>query len=293
MIRLDVTVDDITSIMAAGYTVIRVYTDVSSTGDFATLDGTITLVAVQTGYAYTDTDGTTATWYKTAYYGSGPGLSAKSSAQQGGTVDAYCTAFDVRQELAVGSGNAAVNDDWDDVLWDLCVSCSRLIDAYKDVEEGAYLASGSEVRYFDGPGDGYLWLDTPAVSVSLVEVEETDGTWTSWAAADWWSWPYNASPIKRLDVSDRVGGAKSVWDRGPKRVRVTGVWGISTTVPSLVEQAARIQVARWYKRAMQGWADSGGSVEFGALAYGSTMEGLDRDVRAMLRIAEPRTRVMV
>ena len=73
MIRLFVVVEEITAVMDAGYTVIRVYTDTSSSGDFTTLDGTITLVAGQESYEYTDLEGVAATWYKTAYYGTTAG----------------------------------------------------------------------------------------------------------------------------------------------------------------------------------------------------------------------------
>jgi hypothetical protein len=139
------------------------------------------------------------------------------------------------------------------------------------------------VRYFDGTGDAELWID-PAVSVSLVEVEETDGTWTSWAATDWWAWPYNDTPTRMIEVSDRTNSTKGAWTKGPKRVRVTGVWGWTTTVPALIERACRTQVARWYKRAMQGWADVGGQAEMGTLRY---VQRMDPDVEMILDQAEP------
>lgn len=289
MIRVDVTVDDIAQVIAAGYTLIRVYTDTESGGAFSTLDGTITLVANTGGYQYVDTDGSTSTWYRVAYYGAGPGESEKSTAQQGGTVDAYCTALDVRSELSTGSGQISISDKYEDALWDMCVQCSRLIDRYKDLEEGAYLASGSEVRYFDGSGDAWLWLGTPAVSISAVAVEETDGTWTTWASTDYFEWPYNSTPIKRLDVQDRSGTTKGAWTAGRKRVKITGVWGITTTVPDLIARAARTQVARWYKMAQQGWQEAGQVVEFGFMRY---ERRIDPDIRVMLDRAKPRRRIM-
>lgn len=290
MIRLDITVPDITEVMAAGYTVIRIYTDTSESGDFSTLDGTATLVAAQTGYGYVDVDGTTATWYKTAYYGSSPGEGTKSAAQLGGTIDAYCTAFDVRQELAVGSGQAVISEKHDQVVWEMCLEASRLIDRYKHLEDGAYMASGEATRYFDGTGNAWLWLDAmPAVSLSTVEVEETDGTWTAWTSDDYYTWPYNDTPIRRLDVNPKSVGNKSAWTSGPRRVKLTGVWGISTSVPEMIARACKIQVALWYKRAMMGWSDVGGMEAMGILRY---PRELDRDVRALLRLAEPRRRIL-
>lgn len=267
MIRLDVTVPDIDEIIAAGYTVLRVYTDIAEDGTFTTLDGTETLVAKQSGYSYIDTDGTTSTWYKVAYYGASPGESSKSDAQQGGTLDAYCTALDVRQELGVGSGSAALSEKHDDVLWDMCVEVSRLIDRYKKVEAGAFCATESETRYVDGSGMARLWLPWPAVSISAVSVEETDGTWTEWDSGDYHEWPRHETPILRLDVTDRNSSIKSVWKVGPERVKLTGVFGVSATVPEQIRRAARIQVAAWFKRAQQGWADVGGQIEMGQLRY--------------------------
>jgi len=290
MIRLEITVNDITEILAQGYTVIRVYTDSAEDGDFSTLDGTETLVAGQSGYVYVDVDGDTDTWYAVAYYGSSPGESAKSDAQQGGTYDGYCTALDVRRELAGGSGQAALGTEHDAALWEIIVEVSRLIDEYKQVPEGAYLATASEARYLDGDGTRWLWLRWPAVSVSKVEVEETDGVWTEYSSDDWWSWPYSGpGPIRRLDISDRTSGSESAWMAGPKRVRVTGVWGVSATVPELVRRACKTQAARWWKRAMQGWSDEGGSVEFGVLSYEAV---LDKDVRSLLGLVRPRLDVM-
>ena len=230
MIRLDITVNDIDEVIAAGYTVIRVYTDTEESGDFTTLDGTETLVADTTGYSYVDTDGTTSTWYKVAYYGTTPGESSKSTAQQGGTLDAYCTALDVRKELAAGSGASDISEKWEDVLWDMAVEASRLIDTYKGLEENAYLASGSATRYVNGNDRVRLWLPWPAVSISEVAVEESDGTYTTWTqSTDYYRWPYQDdsgltnNPILRLDVNDKSDGNKSVWIRGPRRVKITGV----------------------------------------------------------------------
>jgi len=271
MIRLELAVDDIANIMAKGYTVIRVYTDTDPAGGFASLDGTVTLVEHTTGYMYVDTDGDTATYYKAAFYGTSPGESAKSAVQQGGTMDAYCTASDVRQELAIGSGISNVGAKWDYSLWKMAIEASRLIDAQRGLENNAYLATGAaSARVLDGNGQVSLRLPWPAVSVSTVEVEETDGTYTEWAATDYFTWPRNTltnQPIWRLDVNRKSSGTKQVWTRGQDRVRVTAVWGVSATVPALIERACKMQTAIWYKMAMSGWSDTGGAVDFGELRY--------------------------
>jgi hypothetical protein len=263
VIVLQITVQNIDEVIAAGYTVIRVYTDVSATGTFVTLDGTEALVADTTGYIYTDLDGTSATWYRTAYYGAVPGESSKSSAQQGGTYDAYCTGFDVRQELATGSGASDISAKWDYTLWQMAVECSRLIDHYCLLEEGAFLASGSETRYVDGNGRAELWLPWPATSITSVGVDEDlDATYTTWTLnTDYYPWPYQDSGMPS------TSGSKSVWQAGQRTLEIAGVFGYSTSVPDLVARATKIQVAEWYKLAMQGWSDTGGSPDFGELSY--------------------------
>jgi hypothetical protein len=285
MIRLAITVPSITEVLAAGYSVIRVYTDVAEDGTFTTLDGTITLVSNTSGYSYVDTDGTVDTWYKTAYYGSSPGESDKSDAQKGGTVDAYCTALSVRQELAAGSGENAIGPEHDNVLWNMCLEASRMIDRFKKVGDGAYMATASTVRYFSSEGGLRQRIDC-AVSISEVAVEEIDGAYTIWATTDYFTWPFHGDePIMRLDVNTKGDGTKSVWTYGPQRVKVTGVWGISTVAPSIIERACKIQAARWYKRAQQGWADTGGLAEMGELRYTKDM---DPEVKTMLQLAYPR-----
>jgi len=273
MIRLEVTVGDIDNIMSQGYTLMRVYTDTSESGTFTTLDGTITLVAETSGYAYIDTDGSSSTWYKVSYYGAVPGESSKSDAQQGGTVDAYADAYEVRQELATGSGKAVISEKWDNTLWNMCVDASRLVDEYKGVEYGAYLASGSEARLVDGNGRCKLWLPWSAVSVSLVEVEETDGTYTTWTQdTDYFLYPYNSGPYWRLDVNPKSTSTKSVWTYGPRRVRVTGVWGISTSTPSIVVRAVKMQVGIWYNMVKTGWSNESASDTFGRKRYPTKLD---------------------
>jgi len=289
MIRLDFTVPGIAAQLTAGYTIVRIYSATTQGGAFTTLEGTVTLYAGKEEYTYVDQDGTTALWYKTALYGTTPGEAAKSTAVQGSEVAAYCTAGDVRRELGMGSGNQQIGAEHEDVLWDMAIEATRLIDRFKRVEPGAYSASGSETRYFPGSGMNYQRIDH-AVSVSKVEVEETDGTYTEWTAdTDYFTWPYNAAAIgesiRALEVSEKSPTTKSVFTAGRKRVKVTGVWGIASTPPDDIARACKIQTARWFKRAQQAWQDAGMSAaESGQMSY---VKKLDPDVETLLKGAFP------
>lgn len=289
MIRLDFTVAGIAAQLTAGYTIVRIYSATTSGGAFTTLEGTVILYAGKEEYTYVDQDGTTSLWYKTALYGATPGEAAKSAAVQGSEVAGYCTASDVRRELGMGSGNQQIGAEHEDVIWDMVIEATRLIDGLKRVEPGAYSASGSETRYFPGSGMNYQRIDH-AASVSKVEVEETDGTYTEWTAdTDYFTWPYNAAAmgesIRALEVSEKSPTTKSVFTAGRKRVKVTGVWGIATTPPDTIARACKIQVARFFKRAQQGQQDAGMSAaESGQMSY---VKKLDPDVETLLKSAFP------
>jgi len=289
MIRLEITVAEIGQLLDQGYTHIRVYTDSTADGAFSTLDGSVALVAETTGYSYIDTDGDSSTYYKSAFYGAATGESAKSDSQQGATIDAYVSAYAVRQELSVGSGKAAIGGKWEHVLWNMAVEASRLVDSYRSLEDGAYMATASSARLIDGNGAVRLKLPWPAVSVSLVEVEETDGTFTEWTLnQDYLLFPRNAiagRPYRRVDVNPKSGTTKSVWTYGPSRVRVTAVWGVSATPPDLIVRAVKVQCAIWYKMAMTGWSASSGAQELGMLDY---PRKLDPAVKQMVAKAPPR-----
>jgi hypothetical protein len=250
----------------------------------------MSLSSQQTGYVYVDTDGDENTYYKTAYWGSGVGTSSKSDAIQGGVALYYADALDVRQELAAGASNdAAIGTHDDDILYDMCEEASRVIDIYKRVEPGAYITNSStSQRYYTGSGYGWQEIDY-ATSIDAVEVEETDGTYTAWTEnTDFYTWPYNASaisePIRRLEVSRKSGSSKSVFIAGPRRVRVAATWGVTSSVPADVRRAARIMVARWYKRAHQGWADTAANIELGELTF--TRE-IDPEVKQILKYVFP------
>jgi len=61
---------------------------------------------------------------------------------------------------------------------------------------------------------------------------------------------------------------------------VTGKWGGVVTPPALIEKACKITVIRRFKRAMQGFQDTGAIEELGQLRY---TKALDPDVKEILR----------
>lgn len=88
MIRLTITVSDITNVMLL-FTHIRLYTSTSEEGTYTYLDDVL-LVAGQSVYYYSHVDGTEDTWYKSSYYNTSTDLeSSLSDAVQGVTAELY------------------------------------------------------------------------------------------------------------------------------------------------------------------------------------------------------------
>lgn len=177
MIRLFLTVDDVDAVMTAGYTHIRVYTDITATGDFTTLDGSVALVAGSPSYEYTDLDGLDSTWYKSAYWGALAGEGTKSAARKGDTQSAYATIEHFREEIDK-TGNLS-----DLTIARLLDGASRMIDAFLGVQDGAFIADlSANARTYAGSGRAWQVID-PCMAITLVAVKEsiTATTYTSWA----------------------------------------------------------------------------------------------------------------
>lgn len=280
-----VTVDDVDFALASGFTQAKIYYDTTTTGEFSSaLSTVINLVENVTEYLVYDSGAATGRYYKAALW-NGSAAGTKSAYRLYGSSCAYASSHDVRRELSASSGRAAISPAHGHTIWNMAEDASRMVDRLRHLEDGAYAATASATRYFDGNGLPQLWLPQPLVSVTTVSVEETDGTYTDWTAnTDYFTWPYNEAPILRLDVNQKSTTTKSTWIAGQRRVKIVGVFGVSATPPDDIARAVVIQCARWYKRAAQGWSDTGGMNEAGQLQY---VKKLDPDVQTLVLNAIP------
>jgi hypothetical protein len=299
MIRLFLTVDDVAAVMAAGYTHIRIYTDITEGGDFTTLDGNVALVAGEPSYEYTDRGGTDATWYKSVYYGAVPGEGTKSTARRGDTRSSYATVEELREEIDKTSNTA------DLTLVRLLDAASRNIDRACGVEDGGFIADlSANARVYTGRGKPWLRID-PCTQITLVAAKEslTSSTYTSWASTDWIEFSgdaenpdFNSTPYDAImvditgDYTVFLSGLATVVagfrfkpttqeKRGIPTVQVTARWGLADTVPDDIRFATLFQAARWHKRLQAGGSDTLASGELGTLMYTKT---LDPAVRRIL-----------
>ena len=177
--------------------------------------------------------------------------------------------------------------DYDLALGEMITNASRLIDR----EVGGwpnyfYPTTDSETRYFDGSGERDQYID-PCLTLTTLQVAEQGGRaatdYTTWTLnTDFYVWPYNyasiGQPIQRLFV-DNDSGSKGTFHRTLKAVKVTGIFGYSTTPPADIAQACKITALRWFMRAKQGYQDASASVALGEMVY---VKSLDPDVKALL-----------
>ncbi len=280
MIRLFILVEDVTAVMAAGFTTIRVYTDVSSTGTFVTLDGTTALVAGQESYEYTDTNGTDALWYKTAYYGIGPGESDMSPARKGETASAYGTVKELRAHM----DKSAIADDWE--LAQLLDAAADNINRTCNRPDGFVSIPVATARTYPGSGTDWQWIDE-CTSLTQLRVKQTStSTYDTWTTSDYMTatgdprYPdYNSTPKTALYVDPNGDYSVFYKDGAYPTVEVTAYWGYATTVPDDIRMACVMQAARWYKRLQSAMADSAASADLGMLLY---RQSLDPDIKRIL-----------
>lgn len=200
----------------------------------------------------------------------------------------YCETSDI---LAImpDSGLATTTDttDYDTAFGVLIIAASRLIDREVGRWAGYFYPTTDEVtRYFDGSGEEEQDIDE-MISLTSVAVAETGGTaaadYTAWTEnTDFYTWPYNYSslgvPIQKLVVD--WNGDQLNWAPFRKSVKVTGVFGYSSTPPPDIKHACGIQVVRWYQRAQNAQQDAGANPSMGQMLY---VQQLDPDIREILK----------
>lgn len=84
-------------------------------------------------------------------------------------------------------------------------------------------------RYYDGNGGASLWIDDDLLTVTSLKVDlDGDGVYetTLTADTDYWLWPDNESPKRRIDLNPRSTQA-STFPIGRRRVQIVGVFGFS------------------------------------------------------------------
>jgi len=207
------------------------------------------------------------------------------------TTPVYSTAANVKALMP----DTTWGTKYDTLLTTLIARASRLVDALLHREPGAFSVTNESTRYFYGSGESKQYIGELAAAPSAVSVAETGvvdtvggsgGTYTLWAATDYYPWPPNrllqGKPYLRLDV-DVHNGSKTIFYKYPKAVKVTGYFGFATSSnqPEEIRGATEIQVVRWFKRGQQAFQDAGAITDLNQLRY---VKELDPDIKVTLQL---------
>lgn len=198
----------------------------------------------------------------------------------------YTTSTDAFADISEGNYSSSDYPQMDSFV----ASASRLIDLEVGRWEGFFSPStDAVVYYYDGSGDSVLILDDEFASISEVAVSEQGGLassdYTAWSSSDYITFPYNASnkgkPIWKLIADVENQSTNTNFYRYRKSVRITGIAGYSTSTPSVIAQACKMQSLRYFMRAKQGYQDTGVNANIGGMTF-SKLE-LDPDIRQLLQ----------
>lgn len=197
----------------------------------------------------------------------------------------YCTTADVKGALVETLGSST-DTTYDSLIGTLITSASRAIDGYVGQEDNYfYPSTDATTRYYDGNNSHTLKIDD-YTSITALGVAENGGVastdYVAWSSTDYFTYPYNASakgkPYNAL-VVDLENGEKGYFPNFRKAVKVTAVFGYSTTPPADVKQACITMTLRYFMRAKSAYQDAGANPAMGQMFY---VRELDPDVKVLL-----------
>jgi len=165
-----------------------------------------------------------------------------------------------------------IDSSFDNQITDWISGAEEYIKNYTGRKNG-FEVSVAETRYFDGNGEREIDIDE-FVSITTLEVLEANGGDVEWTLTegmeeDYIVYPYNDTPQYKLILrpSSQIGA----WYPGKRRIKVTGVFGHSSSVPKDIELAATILVASVIEKGV-----SGGRIRQEALGdYSVSFEDMD------------------
>jgi hypothetical protein len=197
----------------------------------------------------------------------------------------YTSSSDVKAQL-VDTLGSSTDSSYDALIGTLITSASRAIDGYLGKEDDYFLpSSDGQTRYYDGTNSYYIVIDD-FTSISALGVSENGGVassdYTAYSSSDYFTLPHNAAakgkPYNAVEI-DVVNSTQSAFPNYRKAVRVTGIFGYSTTVPADVSHACMVQVLRYFMRSKNAYQDAGANPAFGQMFY---VRELDPDVKTLL-----------
>lgn len=195
----------------------------------------------------------------------------------------YITATDIKNGMPDTTWGAS----YDTFFGTLATAASRAVDLFLGVEPGAYKVTADEIRYFTGSGTTRQWIDPFVAAPTEVAMDLVGdrATYTVVTSTDYSFWPTNAAqlgqPYRRLDMKILSSPTYYIWYPYTDGIKVTAKFGQTAAVPADITRACLTQATRWFKRAQQGYDDTGAIVALGQLRY---LQKLDPDIEAILAV---------
>lgn len=150
-------------------------------------------------------------------------------------------------------------------LGELVTACSRWIDRYCKVPVNGFAQTATATRYYDDSRvfDGILMLDAPLLSVTTL----VTGGGATLTSGQYRLQPRNAEYYSAIRLNSGVAWGWSL----DGEIAVTGAWGMASSVPEPVREAAIMLTAWTYKRYTVGLQDVTANPDLGQLVYAKGM----------------------
>lgn len=175
---------------------------------------------------------------------------------------AYTTKTKVENYL-----NVDINSSFDSQI----TSWISAVESYINKYTGRNFTSGSATRYFNGNGQRELEIDefVSITTVQILNLEDDDVMYslTEGKAEDFITWPYNITAKTRLILTPDA--SVGTWLSGPRRIKITAVWGFDSSVPADIELAATILLASIIEKGLKGGSVQSESLGDYSVSYGS------------------------
>lgn len=208
-------------------------------------------------------------------------------------INDYCTIADVK--AAFPDQGATWGALYDTFLTTTVTGASRAIDLYCNRQFSAFCMTDSVANLYSGADAADLLfgstpypalvIDDMAAAPTKVELSPTGdpNAFVTLAATDYFMYPTNALRLTRpyyAIVLDVKNGQYRSWYPYPNNVRITGLFGWSTTTPDMVKRAAVIEASRTFQRGRMNWQDLVVRTDGAQEVYQATT---DPDVQKLVR----------
>lgn len=139
---------------------------------------------------------------------------------------------------------------------------------------GRTFGHSATTKYFDGSGNTELIIDsfTGSLTVNILESnsDDTEYTLTEGQDNDYITYPYNETSKYKLimTTNSQIG----YWPKGKGRIKLTGNFGVGSTVPKSIEFVATKLVSKIIEKGLKGGQISSESLGDYSVTFDNTVD---------------------